>query len=98
MTPMRAVTVTHFKAHCLAMLDDVARTGEALVLVRRGKPIARVVASSTAAPATSPAERLAGTVTIHGDLLAPVLDPDDWDANRGVLLSSRPVRSKARRR
>lgn len=82
---MRSVTVTDFKAHCLAMLDDVARTGESLVLVRRGKPIARVVASSTLAPARSPAERLAGTVTIHGDLVAPVLDPGDWDAERGVL-------------
>jgi antitoxin (DNA-binding transcriptional repressor) of toxin-antitoxin stability system len=92
---MRAVTVTHFKAHCLAMLDDVARTGESVVLLRRGKPIARIVASSTAVPPSSPAKRLAGTVTIHGDLLAPVLDPDDWDANRGVLLSPRPVRGKA---
>ena len=94
---MRSVTVTQFKAHCLAMLDEVARTGEALVLVRRGKPIARVLASSTTSAPSSPAVRLAGTVTIHGDLIAPAIDPDAWDANQGVLLP-RSSRAKARRR
>ena len=29
-----------------------------------------------------PSVRIAGRGTIHGDLLAPVVDPDDWDATR----------------
>lgn len=32
-----------FKATCLAILDDVARTGRAVVVTKRGKPVARVV-------------------------------------------------------
>lgn len=29
-----------------------------------------------------PSARIAGRGTIHGDLLAPIVDPEDWDAAR----------------
>ena len=92
----RTVNVTDFKAHCLAMLDDVARTGESLVLLRRGKPIARVIPSATRALPLPPDQRLAGTVRIRGDLIAPVLDADEWDAHRGELAPTRKPRSRKR--
>jgi prevent-host-death family protein len=40
----RTVTATHFKAHCLALLDDVAASRRPLVVTKHGKPVARVVA------------------------------------------------------
>ena len=39
----RVISVTDFKAQCLSLLDDVASTGEAVVITKRGKPLARVV-------------------------------------------------------
>ena len=37
------VNATAFKAHCLAMLDDVRDTRVPLVVTKHGKPVARVV-------------------------------------------------------
>lgn len=38
----REITATQFKAHCLRLLDEVAETGEALVVTKHGRPVARV--------------------------------------------------------
>lgn len=38
----RAISASEFKAKCLALLDEVAETREALVVTKRGKPVARV--------------------------------------------------------
>jgi prevent-host-death family protein len=64
-----------FKARCLALLDQVAETGEPLVVTKRGRPVARLV------PARAPnAPSLRGSVTVRGDLVAPVLG--EWDIDR----------------
>jgi prevent-host-death family protein len=39
----RTINASAFKARCLAILDEVAETGEELVVTKRGKPVARVV-------------------------------------------------------
>jgi prevent-host-death family protein len=73
----RTVTATRFKAECLGLLDDVARTHRELVVTKHGKPVARVV------PAQPPID-LRGSVTFLVDddeLIAP-LDVE-WDAERG---------------
>ncbi len=40
--PPREITATQFKAHCLRLLDEVAETGEALVITKHGRPVARL--------------------------------------------------------
>lgn len=82
---MRTVAITEFKAQCLALLEDVARTGEPLLVTKRGKALARVVPS--AAAGRYPQDGLGGTVEILGDVLAPAAPPGAWNASRGVLLS-----------
>ncbi len=54
----REITATQFKAHCLRLLDEVAETGETLVVTKHGRPVAQVV------PATRP-EDLLGSVKIN---------------------------------
>jgi prevent-host-death family protein len=39
---MKTVSVTEFKAHCLEFLNQVAKTGQALLLTKRGRPTAMV--------------------------------------------------------
>lgn len=51
----RSVPASRFKAECLSMLDEVARTGEEIVITKRGRPVARVT------PAVEP-ESLLGSV------------------------------------
>ena len=62
-----------FKAHCLALLDKVARTRRPLIVTKRGKPVAKVVPTETRAP-----RNLLGSVKFHGDIVAPILD--EWEA------------------
>lgn len=38
----REISAAKFKAQCLALLDDVAASGEELVVTKRGRPVARV--------------------------------------------------------
>jgi prevent-host-death family protein len=70
----KTLTATRFKAQCLALLDEVAETGESLLITKRGLPVARVD------PVAPPAS-LRGSVTFVGadeDLIAPL--PEQWDA------------------
>ncbi|MGH8887865.1 MAG: type II toxin-antitoxin system Phd/YefM family antitoxin [Egibacteraceae bacterium] len=39
----QVVMASKFKAHCLALLDQVARTKIAIVVTKHGKPVARLV-------------------------------------------------------
>ncbi|HEX4363638.1 MAG TPA: type II toxin-antitoxin system Phd/YefM family antitoxin [Solirubrobacteraceae bacterium] len=68
------VSASQFKARCLAMLDEVAATGEQIVVTKRGRPVARVVAMEQP-------EGLGGSVTYHvsdDELVAPL--DERWDA------------------
>ncbi len=93
---MKSVAVTEFKARCLSLLEDVARSGQPLVVTKHGKPLARVVPTSNS-PMKYPQETLRGTVRILRDLIAPVIRPTDWNAVRGVLLSQDRPRARRKR-
>jgi prevent-host-death family protein len=70
---MRSIPAGRFKAQCLALLDDVAATGETIVVTKRGKPIAQV------APLEPPAS-LIGSVTYlvsDEEFIAPLYP--DWE-------------------
>ena len=72
----REIAAARFKAECLALLDDVASTGQPIVVTKRGRPVARVV------PVEDPPS-LVGSVAFHvsdKELLAP-LDLE-WHARR----------------
>ncbi len=71
----RTIPAGRFKAECLALLDRVAETGDVYVVTKRGRPVAEIV------PVRSQGSRsLRGSVTFHGDIVAPILG--DWDADR----------------
>jgi len=76
---MTTVKISEFKAKCLQILDRVARTGETLVITRRGRPLARVL------PISSGSEgewlgSLKGSARAVGDLIEPVVDSEEWEA------------------
>jgi prevent-host-death family protein len=39
---MRTIPAGRFKAQCLRLLDEVAATGETIIVTKRGKPVAKV--------------------------------------------------------
>ncbi len=63
------VSASYFKAHCLAILDEVAETGLPLVVTKRGKPLAKLVPLDSVEPPD-----LLGSVGYRreADLLSPV--------------------------
>jgi prevent-host-death family protein len=58
MVMARTISASQFKAHCLAILDEVGSGGEEIVVTKRGRAVARVVAAG--AP-----DSLRGSVTYH---------------------------------
>lgn len=75
----RQIAAGEFKAKCLALLDDVQRKREEIVVTKRGKPVARLV------PIEEKKKRdtfgyMKGTITILGDIIAP--SGEIWDAER----------------
>lgn len=63
-----------FKAKCLEAVAEVARTGEALVVTRRGKDVVRIV-PATAKPvrrAKTLRGMLKGLIEVRGDVMSPI--------------------------
>ena len=40
--PMQTIKASEFKAKCLALMDEVARTGKTMVVTKNGKPVAEL--------------------------------------------------------
>lgn len=72
----RTITASEFRAKCLALMDEVAETGEEIVITKRGVPVARL--SPYRKRLASLYGKYKGLIKIHGDLDEPVLD-DDWE-------------------
>lgn len=80
MVMKRTISAGEFKAQCLKLMDQVNTQRAEVVITKRGIPVARLVPVE-AAP-TSIFGCMVGTAEVLGDLLQPVTDPNDWDANR----------------
>jgi antitoxin (DNA-binding transcriptional repressor) of toxin-antitoxin stability system len=76
----RTMNATDFKAKCLAVLDDVARTGRGVTILKRGRPVAELVATVSSDGARYPQQTLVKTVTLLGDIVGPPLPADAWEA------------------
>jgi prevent-host-death family protein len=81
---MRSIRASEFKAKCLAILDEVERTGEPVTILKRGRPVARLL-PPVPEQGRYPQDALFGTVEILGDVLEPVLPAEDWEAEKGRL-------------
>jgi prevent-host-death family protein len=83
---MRTMGAGEFKAKCLAVFDEVQATGEPVIVTKRGKPVARVVALEEAIARKSDVDTifrsLRGLVTVNedaGDLVEPLVPVEEWD-------------------
>jgi prevent-host-death family protein len=73
---MRRMTAKFFKAHCLAVMNEVQAKRETVLITKHGKPVAKLV------PVREDKDDiygfLAGRVTIVGDIISPALSPEEW--------------------
>ena len=73
---MKTIKASEFKAKCLKIMDEVAATGEPVVITKNGVPITQLI------PARRRPETLFGALKgympLKGDIIAPV--DAQWDA------------------
>ena len=77
---MKSMVVSEFKAKCIAVLREAQRSGEPLLVTRRGRPLARIEPISEEASE----RRLGlyrGRMRIKSDLVRSSSE-DDWDMLR----------------
>lgn len=75
---MHTVKASEFKARCLALMDEVERTGVPIVVTKRGRPVAELRPVRPAAG--TPLRGLwAGRGRILGDIVGTD-DATDWEA------------------
>lgn len=75
-----SVSISEFKATCLAVLDKVRRTGQPILVTRRGEPIAQVIPPPPVETRPSWLGLLQSTGTIVGDIISPAASPEEWEA------------------
>jgi prevent-host-death family protein len=71
----KIIPAGEFKAKCLAILDEVQESGQAVTVTKRGKPVAKIVPAIPENPIS-----LRGSVTFHSDIVGPILD--EWEAEK----------------
>ena len=72
------ITATQFKARCLRLLDEVADTGQPLVVTKRGRPVARIE------PPSDRTRDLEGSAKLHlsdDELINASMG--EWDVEHG---------------
>ena len=72
---MEIINTSDFKTRCPAILDRVSATGERVVILERGRPVAELRPASRAR-AEYPQLELQGTVTVVGDIVGPAAPED----------------------
>ena len=76
---MESVNASDFKARCLAILDRVQATGERVVILKRGRPVAELHPASRT-HAEYPQLELKGTVIVSGDIVGPAVPEEQWES------------------
>jgi prevent-host-death family protein len=72
----RMIKASEFKAKCLAVIDEVERTRQPVVITKRGKPVAELVPHMP--PSRGLLGILKGRMEIVGDIISPI--DVEWEA------------------
>lgn len=76
---VETINASDFKARCLAILDRVQATGERVVILKRGHPVAELL-PATRSRAEYAQFELKGTVIEVGDIVKPAVPEEHWDS------------------
>lgn len=74
---MQKIAAAQFKAHCLALMDQVSQSGRAVVVTKHGKPVVKVVPAKECDDEIFGA--LSGIARITGDIENTV-PASDWES------------------
>jgi prevent-host-death family protein len=74
---MKKMPASAFKAKCLAVMDQVCASGEAVVVTKRGRAVVKVVPVKSSRPPVF--GRLRGIVEVTGEIERPIIRYEDWE-------------------
>ena len=77
MSQLKSIKASEFKAKCLQLMDDVASSGEELVITKNKKPIAKLAPYHVRPKTLVGIDK--GRLKITGDIISPV--ETDWSAD-----------------
>ena len=87
----KTIKASEFKAKCLELMDEVAESGEEIVITKRGRPVSRLVPyreetgkqqeSGKTKNLKAPFGMYRGKMEILGDIEAPI--DVEWNAETG---------------
>jgi prevent-host-death family protein len=80
---MESIAISEFKATCLAVLERVRRSGQPVLVTRRGEPVAEIVPPSPRAGSVPWLGSARGSGHIIGDLVAPAAEEGEWEVLGG---------------
>ena len=67
-----------FKAKCLAVMDEVQAKRVAVIITKRGKPVAELVPVETERDGIFDCWR--GKVRVVGDIVSPIIPIEEWES------------------
>lgn len=76
-TIMQQISAGEFKAKCLQLMDEVKETHTAILITKRGIPVAKLVPVEESKPVEL-FGYLQGTVSFNADIVQPL--GEHWDA------------------
>ena len=72
------ISISQFKATCLAVLEKVRKTGQAVLVTKHGKPIAQINPPPLPDIKRSWLGSMRNTGKIIGDVVSPAASDGDW--------------------
>ena len=78
----RDISISDFRTNCFSLIREVSKTRKPLTITDRGTPIAQVVPVTPQIDSKGWLGSMAGTLKIHGDIVSPVIDLDDFEVFR----------------
>ena len=95
-TTSRTIKASEFKAKCLKLMDEVAESGEEIIITKNGKPVAKLTAYKPAADEMPSQDRPKsmfgidrGKLQILGDIVSPM--PPEWFTDLDESSDSDPL-------
>jgi antitoxin (DNA-binding transcriptional repressor) of toxin-antitoxin stability system len=82
MKPMERMAISTFLENCVAVLEEVHRSRQPVLIMRSGEPVAEIVPAAPSAPAQPWLGAMRGTGRIIGDIISPASDASDWNVLR----------------
>jgi prevent-host-death family protein len=73
---MKTIAAGAFKVHCLKVMDEVQSKRQAVLITKRGKPVAKLV------PVEKEKDDIfgfyKGKIKINGDIVSPAFSAEEW--------------------